>query len=59
MMAPFIDTKGTLNALTPKDEKRVTYLATTNSSWLPFLSMSGSKFVVYFVHLVPHLLLPF
>lgn len=33
MMAPFIDIEGTSNALTPKYEKRVTYLATTNSSW--------------------------
>ena len=50
MMAPFIDTECTSNALTPKDEKRVTYLATTNSRWLPFLPTSDSKFVVYFVH---------
>ena len=51
-MDPFIDTPGTTTLLTAFDERGITYLATTNAGWLPYLTDKGIHFVHYFTNKV-------
>ena len=47
MIGPFIDTAGTTTPLTSFDERGITYLATTNAGWLPYLADKGVRFIHY------------
>ena len=47
VMGPFIDTTGTAISLTAFDERGITYLAATNTGWLPYLTDEGICFVHY------------
>ena len=47
VMGPFIDTTGTTISLTAFDERGITYLAATNTRWLPYLIDEGIRFVHY------------
>ncbi|KAK9983660.1 hypothetical protein SO802_033185 [Lithocarpus litseifolius] len=47
VMGPFVDTAGTTTPLTGFEERGITYLATTNARWLPYLSDEGVKFMHY------------
>ena len=51
-MGFFVDTVGTTTPLVGFDETRITYLATTNAGWLPYLADEGIKFVYYPVNQV-------
>ena len=51
-MGLFVDTVGTTTPLTSFDETRITYLATTNAGWLPYLANKGIRFVHYPANLV-------
>ena len=44
---PFVDTARTTTPLTSFEEKGITYLATTNAGWLPYLADEGIRFVHY------------
>ena len=46
-MSPFTNTPRTTTLLTTFDEKGITYLATTNAGWLPYLADEGIRFVNY------------
>ena len=46
-MGLFVDTAGTTTPLTDFDETGITYLATTNARWLPYLIDEGIRFVHY------------
>ena len=46
-MGLFVDTVGTTTPLTNFDETGITYLATTNAGWLPYLANEGIMFVHY------------
>ena len=46
-MGLFVDTVGTTTPLTNFDETGITYLATTNARWLPYLANEGIMFVHY------------
>ena len=43
----FVDTAGTTTPLTDFEETGITYLATTNVGWLPYLADEGLRFVHY------------
>ena len=45
-MSPFTDTAGTTTLLTTFDEKGITYLATTNAGWLPYLADKGISIIL-------------
>ena len=47
MMGQFVDTVGTTTPLVGFEERGITYLATTNVGWLPYLADEGIKFVHY------------
>ena len=47
VMGPFIDTTGTTISLIAFDERGITYLAATNTGWLPYLTDEGICFVHY------------
>ena len=47
-MGPFVNTVGTSTLLTGFDESGITYLAATNTGWLPYLADEGIRFVHYF-----------
>ena len=47
VMGPFVDTTRTTTPLTSFDERGITYLATTNAGWLPYLADKGIRFVYY------------
>ena len=47
VMGPFLDTTGTTTPLIVFDERGVTYLAATNTGWLPYLTDEGICFVHY------------
>ena len=47
VMGLFVDTTGTTTPLTDFEETGITYLATTNARWLPYLADEGLKFVHY------------
>ena len=49
-MGPFMATAETTTPLTAFDERRITYLATTNAGWLPYLAKEGICFVHYFAN---------
>ena len=47
-MGPFVDTvRTTTTPLTSFEERGITYLATTNARWLPYLADEGIRFVHY------------
>ena len=46
-MGPFVNTVGTSTLLTGFDESSITYLAATNTGWLPYLADEGIRFVHY------------
>ena len=46
-MGSFVDTVGTTTPLAGFDEIGITYLAATNTGWLPYLADEGVKFVHY------------
>ena len=46
-MGLFVDTVGTTTPLVGFDETGITYLAATNSRWLPYLADEGIRFVHY------------
>ena len=46
-MGPFVNTVGTSTLLTGFDESGITYLAATNTGWLPYLADEGIWFVHY------------
>ena len=52
VMGPFTDTTGTTTPLTTFDERVITYLATTNAGWLPYLIDEGIHYVHYFANRV-------
>ena len=43
----FVDAVGTNTPLTSFDERGITYLATTNAGWLPYLADKGIRFLHY------------
>ena len=43
----FVDTAGATTPLNDFDETEITYLATTNAGWLPYLADEGIRFVHY------------
>ena len=43
----FVDTVGTTTPLAGFDEIGITYLAATNTRWLPYLADEGVRFVHY------------
>ena len=45
-MGPFTDTAKTITSLTAFDEKGITYLATTNAGWLPYLADEGITIIL-------------
>ena len=47
MIGPFIDTTGTTTPLTSFNERGITYLATTNAGWSPYLADEGVRFIHY------------
>ena len=47
IMGPFTDTARTTTPLTAFDERGITYLASTNAGWLPYLADEGIQFVHY------------
>ena len=47
VMGLFVDTAETTTPLTNFKETRITYLATTNAGWLPYLANEGLRFVHY------------
>ena len=47
VMGPFIDTARTTTPLTAFDKRGITYLATTNARWLPYLADEDIQFVHY------------
>ena len=47
IMGPFVDTARTTTSLTTFDERGITYLATTNAGWLPYLVDEVIQFVHY------------
>ena len=51
-MGPFVDIARTTTSLTGFDERHITYLATTNAGWLPYLADEGIRFVHYFTNRV-------
>ena len=46
-MGSFVDTAGTTTLLTGFEERGITYLAATNTGWLPYLADEGVRFVHY------------
>ena len=46
-MGPFVDIVGTTTPLIGFEERGITYLATTNTMWLPYLGNAGIRFVNY------------
>ena len=46
-MGSFVDTVGTTTPLAGFDGIGITYLAATNTGWLPYLADEGVKFVHY------------
>ena len=45
-MSPFTDIARTTTLLTTFDEKGITYLATTNVGWLPYLVDKGISIIL-------------
>lgn len=52
VMGPFIGTTSTTTILVAYNEKGITYLATTNVGWLPYLPNEGLWYVHYSAHRV-------
>ena len=52
VMKSFIGILGTTTPLVAYDEMEITYLAATNSRWLPYLADEGIRYVHYFAHRV-------
>ena len=46
-MGPFMAIAGTTTPLTAFAERGITYLATTNAGWLPYLVVEGVRYVHY------------
>ena len=46
-MGLFVDTVGTTTPLVGFDETGITYLAATNTKWLPYLADEGIRFIHY------------
>ena len=46
-MGSFVDATGPTTLLIAFDERGITYLATTNVGWLPYLFDEGVRFVHY------------
>ena len=44
---PFIDIAGTTTSLTAFDERKITYMAATNTGWLPYLTNESICFIHY------------
>ena len=51
-MGLFVDTAGTTTPLIDFDETEITYLAATNTRWLPYLADEGIRFVHYLANRV-------
>ena len=51
-MGPFVDTVGTTTPLTGFEERGISYLATTNAGWMPYLANEGVRFVHYLANRV-------
>jgi len=47
VMVPFVNIAGTTAPLTSFEERGITYLAATNTEWLPYLADEGLRFVHY------------
>ena len=47
VMGPFMAIAGTTTPLTAFAERGITYLATTNAGWLPYLVVEGVHYVHY------------
>ena len=47
VLGSFVDTVGTTTPLVSFDETGITYLATTNAGWLPYLANEDVRFVHY------------
>lgn len=52
VMGPFTGTAGKTTPFVAYDEKGITYLATTNAGWLPYLASEGLRYVHYSTHKV-------
>ena len=51
-MGLFVGTAGTTTPLIDFDETEITYLAATNTGWLPYLADEGIRFVHYLANRV-------
>ena len=51
-MGLFVGTAGTTTPLIDFDETEITYLAATNTRWLPYLADEGIRFVHYLANRV-------
>ena len=51
-MGLFVDTVRTTTPLVGFDETGITYLAATNTGWLPYLADEGIKFIHYLANRV-------
>ena len=51
-MGPFMGIIGTTTPFVAYDEKEITYLATTNARWLPYLANEELRYVHYSTHRV-------
>ena len=52
VIGPFMAIAGTTTPLTAFAERGITYLATTNAGWLPYLVDEGVRYVHYFANRV-------
>lgn len=52
VMGPFMGIVGTMSPLGAYDGKGITYVAATNSRWLPYLANEGIWCVHYSTHIV-------
>ena len=52
VMESFMGIPGTTTPLVAYDEMEITYLAATNSGWLPYLADEGIRYVHYSAHRV-------
>lgn len=52
VMGLFMGTIGSTTLLEVYDERVITYLATTNAGWLPYLANEGLQYMHYSTHRV-------
>ncbi|KAK9999043.1 hypothetical protein SO802_018646 [Lithocarpus litseifolius] len=52
VMGPFVDTTETTTSMTGFEERGITYLAATNTEWLPYLADESIRFVHYPANMV-------